>query len=128
MAGANGKDLSAMERWYEQAGTPELEVSTEYDAAAKTFTLKCKQRTPPTRGQEEKVRREAEDANGLSHGVGGMCEEKVRREVDMASAGCATGGSVTSTFGATVSNATATSSPLAHPPHHDQPFHCHGLW
>eukprot|EP00386_Alphamonas_edax_P007203 GDKI01023909.1.p1 GENE.GDKI01023909.1~~GDKI01023909.1.p1 ORF type:complete len:959 (-),score=369.55 GDKI01023909.1:294-3038(-) len=48
MADANGKDLTQFERWYLQAGTPELTVlSTKYDAAAKTFVIAFKQYTPP---------------------------------------------------------------------------------
>lgn len=32
MADANGVDLSQMARWYAQAGTPRLHVSSQYDA------------------------------------------------------------------------------------------------
>ena len=41
-----------------QAGTPRVTVSTEYDAAAKTLTLRAKQTVPGTAGQpaETKVR------------------------------------------------------------------------
>lgn len=42
-------------RWYSQAGTPHLHVSSSYDAAAKTYTLHCRQHTPPTNGQEAKL-------------------------------------------------------------------------
>eukprot|EP00798_Chlamydomonas_sp_ICE-L_P016229 gene16229-22395_t len=55
MADANGEDLSGLETWYLQAGTPQLEVSTVYDAAAGTFTLKCKQTIPATPGQASKM-------------------------------------------------------------------------
>ncbi len=41
MADANGADLAALGRWYQQAGTPSVEVEGTYDAAAKTYTLKC---------------------------------------------------------------------------------------
>jgi aminopeptidase N len=41
-------------RWYSQAGTPRLTVSTTYDASAKTFVLRVQQHTPPTLGQAEK--------------------------------------------------------------------------
>ena len=54
MADANGVDLSGLEKWYLQAGTPSLEVTPEYNAAAKTLTLKCKQSTPATPGQSVK--------------------------------------------------------------------------
>jgi aminopeptidase N len=32
MADANGADLSQLSRWYEQAGTPRVNVTTQYDA------------------------------------------------------------------------------------------------
>ena len=44
MADANGRDLAQFERWYSQAGTPRVAVSTAYDAAAKTFTVTLAQR------------------------------------------------------------------------------------
>ena len=54
MADANGTDLTAFKPWYSQAGTPKLDVTTEYDAAAKTFTMTCTQSTPTTPGQSDK--------------------------------------------------------------------------
>lgn len=39
---------------YAQAGTPELTVETCYNKAARTFTIKASQSTPPTPGQPEK--------------------------------------------------------------------------
>lgn len=57
MAAANNVDLSHMERWYLQGGTPNLEVSCEYNESTKTFKLHCKQSTPPTPGQPTKARR-----------------------------------------------------------------------
>jgi aminopeptidase N len=55
MADANGEDLSGIGRWYSQAGTPTLTVSTAYDAAKKSFTISTHQVTPPTNGQPDKV-------------------------------------------------------------------------
>lgn len=54
-------DLPALHRWYSQAGTPRVTVSTAYDAAAQTFTLRASQVTPGTAGQpaESKVRARA---------------------------------------------------------------------
>jgi aminopeptidase N len=52
---ASGVDLAQFKRWYTQAGTPELQVSRSYDAAARTFTLTIKQTCPPTPGQQEKL-------------------------------------------------------------------------
>ncbi len=36
---ANGRDLAQFERWYSQAGTPHVTVSTAYDASAHRFSL-----------------------------------------------------------------------------------------
>jgi aminopeptidase N len=55
MADANGQDLSGIGKWYSQAGTPNLHVSTAYDAAKETYTITLRQSTPPTNGQPNKV-------------------------------------------------------------------------
>lgn len=55
MADANGEDLSALRNWYNQAGTPRLEVTGKHNASAKTFTLTTKQSTPSTPGQTSKA-------------------------------------------------------------------------
>src|SRR5260370_20849786 len=55
MADAAGADLSEFMRWYDQAGTPVLEVAGEYDAAARRYLLSVKQSCPPTPGQETKL-------------------------------------------------------------------------
>ncbi len=54
MADASGRDLIQFFRWYEQAGTPHVEVATHYDPKARTFDLTLTQRTAPTPGQPEK--------------------------------------------------------------------------
>eukprot|EP00210_Caulerpa_lentillifera_P008294 g7915.t1 len=54
MADANSKDLTALSKWYGQAGTPELTVSTQYNALDKTLTLMASQKTPPSPGQDSK--------------------------------------------------------------------------
>ncbi|KAK2076397.1 hypothetical protein QBZ16_000922 [Prototheca wickerhamii] len=59
MADANGEDLSGLEPWYAQAGTPEVHVSVEYDAIKKTCTLRATQRVPATRGQPAEGKRPA---------------------------------------------------------------------
>jgi aminopeptidase N len=46
---------SSLHRWYSQAGTPHLNVSTCYDAAQRTYTVRCKQHTPPSPGQATKL-------------------------------------------------------------------------
>ncbi|MFV1992981.1 MAG: aminopeptidase N, partial [Acidiferrobacterales bacterium] len=48
MADANGVDLTQFNRWYEQAGTPQLKTSGNYDAKNKTYVLTLKQRCPDT--------------------------------------------------------------------------------
>ncbi|XP_024543844.1 puromycin-sensitive aminopeptidase isoform X1 [Selaginella moellendorffii] len=54
MRDANSANLSVFLRWYSQAGTPILTVSTAYDAAARSYTVKCKQEIPSTPGQPVK--------------------------------------------------------------------------
>ncbi|HKC43425.1 MAG TPA: aminopeptidase N [Burkholderiales bacterium] len=55
MAEASGFDFAQFMRWYDQAGTPRLDVAGHYDAAAKRYTLTVKQSVPPTPGQPEKL-------------------------------------------------------------------------
>lgn len=54
MGEANGRDLSQFGRWYSQAGTPLLEISDDFDAAAGCYTLTIRQSCPPTPGQPSK--------------------------------------------------------------------------
>ncbi|WP_207061960.1 aminopeptidase N [Motiliproteus sp. SC1-56] len=55
MEEASGVDLGQFRRWYEQAGTPRLQVSDAYDADAKRYTLNVKQSCPPSPGQDRKA-------------------------------------------------------------------------
>lgn len=55
MADANGADLTSLSRWYQQAGTPVVTVSTSYNASERTFTLTATQSTPTTTGQPDKL-------------------------------------------------------------------------
>jgi aminopeptidase N len=55
MADANGADLGQFERWYSQAGTPQVECRGEYDPVRSTYTLHLSQTCPPTPGQTEKL-------------------------------------------------------------------------
>jgi aminopeptidase N len=55
MEDANGIDLTQFKRWYSQAGTPRLEVSESYDAAANSYRLQFRQSCPATPGQAEKL-------------------------------------------------------------------------
>lgn len=54
MADANGRDLTQFGRWYAQAGTPVLDVSDDYDAGTRRYTLTVRQSCPPTPGQPDK--------------------------------------------------------------------------
>ena len=54
MEDANGVDLSQFRLWYRQAGTPELRVQREYDAAAREYRLTIEQHCPSTPGQPVK--------------------------------------------------------------------------
>uniref|UniRef100_A0A7S1CPN2 Aminopeptidase n=1 Tax=Bicosoecida sp. CB-2014 TaxID=1486930 RepID=A0A7S1CPN2_9STRA len=55
MADASGMDLTQFDRWYSQAGTPLVEVTSAHDAAAGTFSLTMRQSCPPTPGQPTKL-------------------------------------------------------------------------
>jgi aminopeptidase N len=51
---ASGRDLKQFSLWYHQAGTPQITVSSTYDASAKTLTLSLEQMIPATPGQSTK--------------------------------------------------------------------------
>ncbi|MDY6813194.1 MAG: aminopeptidase N [Pseudomonadota bacterium] len=53
-AEASGRSLAQFRRWYTQAGTPQLAIEREVDAARGTLTLHYRQYTPPTPGQADK--------------------------------------------------------------------------
>jgi aminopeptidase N len=55
MAKANGRNLKQFERWYSQAGTPQLRAETHYDAKEKTFDITLAQSCPPSPGQAKKL-------------------------------------------------------------------------
>ena len=54
-AEASGRDLGGMLRWYAQAGTPQVQASVTFDAAAKTCRLDLAQHTRPTPRQPTKL-------------------------------------------------------------------------
>ncbi len=51
MQDASGIDLERFQRWYEQAGTPRLDLRREYDPATRRLTLRVTQRPGTTRGE-----------------------------------------------------------------------------
>ncbi len=55
MEDASGIDLTQFKRWYEQAGTPRLDVRDHYDPATRSYELTVTQRCPPTPGQPTKL-------------------------------------------------------------------------
>ncbi|MDJ0955311.1 MAG: aminopeptidase N [Arenicellales bacterium] len=50
----NDIDLKQFKRWYDQAGTPQLELEHHYSADNKTYTLQVQQSCPPTPRQKNK--------------------------------------------------------------------------
>ena len=54
MEDASGVDLTQFRRWYSQAGTPEVAIRADYDAARKTYQLEVSQSCPATPGQAVK--------------------------------------------------------------------------
>ena len=55
MSSVSGRDLTVFQRWYSQAGTPELTSSSSFDVAAQTFTLTLTQETKETPDQPTKL-------------------------------------------------------------------------
>ncbi|MDQ6980846.1 MAG: aminopeptidase N [Ghiorsea sp.] len=55
MADANNQDLSQMQTWYNQAGTPRLQVSLDYDKEKQTCIITCEQSCPATSESKEKL-------------------------------------------------------------------------
>ena len=53
-ADAGNRDMTDFMRWYSQAGTPQVNIKTRYNAAAKTFALDCTQTLAPTPSQPKK--------------------------------------------------------------------------
>ncbi|MET0182481.1 MAG: aminopeptidase N, partial [Caulobacterales bacterium] len=53
-AEASQRDLSDFFAWYHQAGTPQLSISGQYDAASRTYEMKLSQKTAATPGQSTK--------------------------------------------------------------------------
>ena len=52
--GEGGEPLTGFMPWYHQAGTPQVTMRREYDAASQTLSLHLSQHTPPTPGQPDK--------------------------------------------------------------------------
>ncbi len=55
MADASGRKLAQFERWYSQAGTPQVTAESRYDAEARIYELTLSQSCPSTPGQPKKL-------------------------------------------------------------------------
>jgi aminopeptidase N len=53
-ADVSGRDMTAFFGWYEQAGTPNVEVTTDWDAGKGEVAITLRQNTAPTPGQPDK--------------------------------------------------------------------------
>jgi aminopeptidase N len=69
------RDLTAFFAWYEQAGTPRVNVASSYDPAARTLDLDLAQHTGPTPGQPEKRALPIPLAFGLLDEDGGVLRD-----------------------------------------------------
>ncbi|RBW50143.1 aminopeptidase N [Marinobacter sp. F3R11] len=65
MEDASGRDLTQFRLWYEQAGTPVLTVSDDYDAQRGVYRLTIQQSVPDTPGQTNKKPQHIPFALGL---------------------------------------------------------------
>jgi len=54
MEAAGGRDLGQFKRWYDFAGTPQLDIVGNYDAARQRYKLTVRQQVPDTPGQSGK--------------------------------------------------------------------------
>jgi len=70
MEDATGRDLTQFRRWYDQAGTPHLEVTDAHDPETQVYTLTVRQWCPKTPGQPDKKPFHIPFAVGLLDGKG----------------------------------------------------------
>ena len=74
----SGRDLTHFARWYDQAGTPLVTISTAHDPASGIYRLGFEQTTPATPGQAEKTPLAIPVALGLV-GAGAVGEDREGR-------------------------------------------------
>lgn len=70
---ANDANFEQFKRWYSQAGTPVVDVNSQYNAAEKQFTLTFKQSCPSTPNQETKEPFHIPIRVGLLNSAGHPC-------------------------------------------------------
>ncbi len=86
MEDATGADLSVFRRWYDQAGTPVLEASLDYDEDAGQARLQLRQSCPPTPGQPVKKPLHIPVRLGLLDGEGRELPLRIAGEEEQAPA------------------------------------------
>jgi aminopeptidase N len=69
-ADASGRDLGQFFKWYEQAGTPAVDLTSTWDEAAGSVAITLRQATAPTPGQPDKVALPIPVRIGLLHDDG----------------------------------------------------------
>ncbi|GGC76027.1 aminopeptidase N [Marinobacter halophilus] len=70
MEDASGRDLSQFRLWYEQAGTPVVAVTDDYDESRGVYRLTIRQSIPNTPGQTDKKPQHIPFAIGLLNSAG----------------------------------------------------------
>ncbi|MBD3669556.1 MAG: aminopeptidase N [Gammaproteobacteria bacterium] len=77
MEDASGRDFSQFRLWYSQAGTPRVEVSDEYDASSRRYSLHVKQSRPAINDQDLSQAMHIPLAMGLMREDGTVMEPKL---------------------------------------------------
>jgi aminopeptidase N len=83
-ADVSGRDLTDFFQWYEQAGTPRLDIASRYDSDARVLDVTLKQETAPTQGQPVKRPLPIPVALGLLDEDGGVLRDTEVIVVDAA--------------------------------------------
>ena len=82
MAEAGRIDLGQFLRWYDQAGTPEIEIRERHDPATRRYELTLRQSTPPTPRQPGKRPLHIPVAMGLLDGDGQTLPTRLAGEAE----------------------------------------------
>ena len=90
MEDASKQDLAQFRLWYSQAGTPELEISTQFDEEKAELRLEVSQHTPGTPGQSNKRALHIPFSIGLLDEDGNDIAVQLNSEVNAPAAGTRT--------------------------------------
>ena len=90
MEDASKQDLAQFRLWYRQAGTPELEISTQFDEEKAELRLEVSQHTPGTPGQSNKRALHIPFSIGLLDEDGNDIAVQLNSEVNAPAAGTRT--------------------------------------